>query len=45
MIEAIGNVTVGDTVIIRGGERLRDGQLVSWDGAQLADSLAVSVLQ
>jgi RND family efflux transporter MFP subunit len=45
MIEAIGNVTVGDTVIIRGGERLRDGQLVSWDGAQLADSLAVSVVQ
>ncbi len=45
MIEAIGNVTVGDTVIIRGGERLRDGQLVSWEGAQLADSLAVSVLQ
>jgi RND family efflux transporter MFP subunit len=44
MIEAIGDVTVGDTVIIRGGERLRDGQLVSWDSAQLQDSLAVSVL-
>lgn len=31
MIEAIGDIAVGDTVIIRGGERLRDGQTVSWD--------------
>jgi RND family efflux transporter MFP subunit len=45
MIEAIGNVTIGDTVIIRGGERLRDGQLVTWDSALLADSVAVSVTQ
>lgn len=44
MIEAIGNVAAGDTVIIRGGERLRDGQQVSWDSAQLADSVAVSAL-
>ncbi len=31
MIEAIGDVSAGDTVIVRGGERLRDGQTVAWD--------------
>ncbi len=30
LIEVIGNVANGDTVIVRGGERLRDGQQVSW---------------
>jgi len=31
LIEVIGDVTVGSMVIIRGGERLRDGQKVSWE--------------
>ncbi len=30
MIEVIGDVQPYDTVVIRGGERLRDGQMVSW---------------
>jgi RND family efflux transporter MFP subunit len=31
MIEAIGQVEAGDTLVIRGGERLRDGQNVAWE--------------
>ncbi len=31
MIEAIGDISADDIVIVRGGERLRDGQTVSWD--------------
>lgn len=31
LIEVIGNVDESDTVVIRGGERLRDGQSVSWE--------------
>lgn len=36
MIEAVGDIAAGDTVIVRGGERLRDGQAVAWktDGLQ-----------
>ena len=30
-IEVIGDLSVGATVIVRGGERLRDGQSVTWD--------------
>lgn len=31
-IEVIGEIEQGATVIVRGGERLRDGQLVTWEG-------------
>ncbi len=31
MVEVLGDVQAGDTVIIRGGERLRDGQVVKAD--------------
>lgn len=34
MIEVIGDVSSNATVIIRGGERLRDGQSVSWGEAE-----------
>lgn len=34
MIEVIGDVRSDATVIIRGGERLRDGQSVSWGEAE-----------
>lgn len=30
MIEVIGDIEAGATVIVRGGERLRDGQSVTW---------------
>ncbi len=39
MIEVEGEVSAGDTIIIRGGERLRDGQKVSW---QKSDEAAPS---
>ncbi len=39
MIEVEGKVSVGDTIIIRGGERLRDGQKVTW---QKSDEAATS---
>lgn len=31
MIEVVGEVDSGVTVVVRGGERLRDGQSVSWE--------------
>ena len=41
MIEVMGDIPVGATVIIRGGERLRDGQNVSWQqGEENPDAVA-----
>ena len=34
MIEVIGDVSPQATVVVRGGERLRDGQLVKWEKQQ-----------
>jgi len=42
MIEVIGDVKVDATVIIRGGERLRDGQQVAWS-SDATDSSAETV--
>jgi len=42
MIEVIGDVKVDATVIIRGGERLRDGQQVAWS-SDTTDSSAETV--
>jgi hypothetical protein len=33
MIEVIGDVSELATVVVRGGERLRDGQTVAWSTA------------
>ena len=44
MIEVIGNVKTDDVVIIRGGERLRDGQAVAWQQQPAAVSLATSTV-
>ena len=37
MVEVSGKLNPGDKVVIRGGERLRDGQLVKW-GDEIAKS-------
>ena len=44
MIEVVGNVKTDDVVIIRGGERLRDGQSVVWQEEPAAGSLATSAV-
>jgi len=43
MIEAIGDISADDIVIVRGGERLRDGQTVSWDGNNLASQSSAAL--
>ena len=40
MIEVIGDIDIEAKVIIRGGERLRDGQSVSWETADSGDAPA-----
>lgn len=42
MIEAIGDITASDIVVVRGGERLRDGQAVAWQINGARDESAVS---
>jgi len=42
MIEAVGDIAAGDTVIVRGGERLRDGQAVAWKTDGLQQSSLIS---
>lgn len=42
MIEVIGDVEAGATVVVRGGERLRDGQLVKWEDAASASAGSIS---
>lgn len=43
MIEAIGDITATDRVIVRGGERLRDGQTVAWQNGEPQNTAIVSV--
>lgn len=44
MVEVVGDVSLGDQVVIRGGERLRDGQtVVSDDLMSVSDDLAATV--
>ena len=40
LIEAIGSIKAGDRIVIRGGERLRDGQKVLVQGAAPAGALS-----
>lgn len=40
LIEVIGDIKAGDKVVIRGGERLRDGQAVTVSQALLAEAAA-----
>ncbi len=43
MIEVIGDIPANATVIVRGGERLRDGQTVTWE-TPASDPILVSKL-
>ena len=42
LIEVIGDLTTGDKVIVRGGERLRDGQSVRFDQSSASESPSIS---
>jgi RND family efflux transporter MFP subunit len=42
MIEAIGDIAATDRVIVRGGERLRDGQAVAWESANSQSATVAS---
>lgn len=43
MIEVIGNVKANAVVVIRGGERLRDGQSVAWEDEPLSSIGAAAI--